>query len=149
MDKANRAWFAISNVLYLHKRLPVGKGFNLFDSLIRPIATFSCEAWLPLVLPKASFNSRQSLLKTWETLKCELLNQKLCRMLLSVHKRTHSLLKSLVSIRLFCNWFTPIGRLCGETDTAQRFKMWGPNCVMFVCWDHPHWQTQQGDFISY
>ena len=71
-DKANRAWFAISNVLYCHKRLPVKKGFQLFDSLVRPIATFSCEAWLPGILPKASFNSKQALLKSWEIFKSEI-----------------------------------------------------------------------------
>ena len=55
-DKANRAWFSISNVLYCHKRLPVTKSFQLFDSLIRPIATFSCEAWMPQILPKSCFS---------------------------------------------------------------------------------------------
>ena len=90
-DKANRAWFAISNVLYCHKRLPIAKGFQLFDSLIRPIATFSSEAWLPLVLPKASFKSKTALLKSWEGLRSEILNQKLCRLLLSVHKRSSRL----------------------------------------------------------
>ena len=90
-DKANRAWFAISNVLYCHKRLPVAKGLQLFDSLIRPIATFSCEAWLPNILPKASFNSKQALLKSWENFKSEILNQKMCRLMLSVHKRSSRL----------------------------------------------------------
>ena len=37
-DKASRAWFAISNVLYKHKRLPVSRAFQLFDSLIKPVA---------------------------------------------------------------------------------------------------------------
>ena len=90
-DKANRAWFAISNVLYCHKRMPVGKALKLFDSLIKPISTFSCEAWLPLILPKASFNSKNALLKSWETLRPEILNQKVCRLLLSVHKRSSRL----------------------------------------------------------
>ena len=40
-DKANRAWFAISNVLYCHKRLPISKAFQLFFTLIRPIEAFS------------------------------------------------------------------------------------------------------------
>ena len=35
-DKANRAWFAISNILYQHKKLAVKKALQLFDSLIRP-----------------------------------------------------------------------------------------------------------------
>ena len=90
-DKANRAWFAISNVLYCHKRLPVSKAFQLFDSLIRPIATFSCEAWLPSVLPKNSLNTQAALLKSWESLRPEILNQKVCRLLLSVHKRSSRL----------------------------------------------------------
>ena len=34
--KANRAWFAISNVLYQHKKLAVFKALQLFDSLINP-----------------------------------------------------------------------------------------------------------------
>ena len=86
-DKASRAWFAISNVLYKHKRLPVSCAFQLFDSLIRPVALFSCEFWLPTILSKKSFDSKDNLLKSWETLRCEVLNQKLCRLLLSVHKR--------------------------------------------------------------
>ena len=34
-----------------------------------------------------SFDSQDALLKSWENLHCEVLNQKLCRLLLSVHKR--------------------------------------------------------------
>ena len=86
-DKANRAWFAISNVLYKYKRLAVSRACQLFDSLIRPIALFSCEFWLPTILSKKSFNSKDLLLKSWESLQAEILNQKLCRMILSVHKR--------------------------------------------------------------
>ena len=86
-DKASRAWFSISNVLYKHKRLPVSRAFQLFDSLIKPIALYGCEFWLPNILPKKSLDSKDALLKFWENLPCEILNQKLCRLLLSVHKR--------------------------------------------------------------
>ena len=86
-DKASRAWFAISNVLYKYKRLPVSRAFQLFDSLIRPIALFSCEFWLPLIISKKNFMSKNSILQSWENLHFEVLNQKLCRLLLSVHKR--------------------------------------------------------------
>ena len=87
-DKANRAWFAISNVLYKYKRLPVSRAFKLFDSLIKPIiALFSCEFWLPTIIPKKCFSNKESLLKSWESLHAEVLNQKICRLLLSVHKR--------------------------------------------------------------
>jgi hypothetical protein len=86
-DKASRAWFAIANMLYKYKRLPVSRAFQLFDSLIKPVALFSCEFWLPNILPKKSFGSKDALIKSWENLHCEVLNQKLCRLLLSMHKR--------------------------------------------------------------
>ena len=68
-DKANRAWFAISNVLYKYKRLPVSRAFQLFDNIIRPIALFSCEFCLPTIFAKKCFNSKDMLLKFWEDLK--------------------------------------------------------------------------------
>ena len=85
--KANRAWFAISNVLYQHKKLPVFKAFQLFDSLIKPIFLYATEFWLPFIVPKKGFESQTDILKFWENFQPELLNQKLCRLLLSVHKR--------------------------------------------------------------
>ena len=74
-------------MLYKYKRLPINRAFQLFDSLIRPIALFSCESWLPNILSKKNFVSKEALLKAWENLHFEVLNQKLCRLLLSVHKR--------------------------------------------------------------
>ena len=53
-DKANRAWFSISNILYTNKRLAVKKAFKLFDCLIRPILLYACEFWLPFVLQKSA-----------------------------------------------------------------------------------------------
>ena len=86
-DKANKAWFAISNVLYQHKKMAVKKALQLFDSLIRPIMLYAVEFWLPFVIPKKGFSSCSSLLKFWENFQPEILNQKICRMLLSVHKK--------------------------------------------------------------
>ena len=54
--KASRAWFAISNVLYQHKKLDVKKAFQLFDSLIRPIFLYAVEFWLPFIIPKKDLN---------------------------------------------------------------------------------------------
>ena len=48
--KANRAWFAISNVLYQHKKLAVHKALQLFDSLIKPIFLYAAEFWLPFII---------------------------------------------------------------------------------------------------
>ena len=89
--KANRAWFTISNILYQNKRLAVKKAIQLFDSLIRPIMLYACEFWLPFMLPTKCFESKNNLLKFWEKLGAEVLNQKVCRMILSVHKRTSRL----------------------------------------------------------
>ena len=36
-DKASRAWFGISNVIYKNERMEVEKIFNLFDSLVTPV----------------------------------------------------------------------------------------------------------------
>ena len=46
-DKASQAWFSISK----HKRLPVARAFQLFDSLFRPIALYGCGFWIPNLLP--------------------------------------------------------------------------------------------------
>jgi hypothetical protein len=87
LAKANRAWFAISNVLYQHKKLAVKKALQLFDSLIKPIFSYAVEFWLPFVIPKKGFETQTNILKAWETFQPETLNQKVCRLLLSVHKR--------------------------------------------------------------
>ena len=85
--KASRAWFSISNVLYQHKKLAVHKALMLFDSLIRPIFSYAAEFWLPFVIPKEGFESQSNIPKFWESFNPELLNQKMCRPLLSVHRR--------------------------------------------------------------
>ena len=85
--KASRAWFAISNVLYQHKKLAVKKALQLFDSLIKPIFSYASEFWLPFLITKKGFDSQTNLLKYWETFQPEVLNQKVCRLLLSVHKK--------------------------------------------------------------
>ena len=86
-DKANRAWFAISNVIYQHKKLSVKKALQLFDSLIRPIFSYAAEFWLPHIITKKAYENQANFLKFWESFQPEVLNQKVCRMLLSVHKR--------------------------------------------------------------
>ena len=86
-DKANRAWFAISNVLYQHKKLAVRKALQLFDSLIRPICLYAAEFWLPFIISKKGFENDKNLMKFWESFQPEILNQKVSRMLLSVHKK--------------------------------------------------------------
>jgi hypothetical protein len=86
-DKANRAWFSISNVLYQHKKMAVKKALLLFDSLIRPIFLYAVEFWLPFIINKKGLGDLNCLMKFWENFQPEILNQKVCRMLLSVHKK--------------------------------------------------------------
>ena len=89
--KATRAWFSISKVIFKHKRMEVDKALQIFDSLVTPVSTYGCEFWLPYSLPAKSFKSHDNLLSSWESLPCEKLNQQLCRMLLSVHRKTSRL----------------------------------------------------------
>ena len=89
--KANRAWFAISNVLYQHRKLAVHKALQLFDGLIKPIFSYATEFWLPFIITKKGFESQKNILKFWESFQPEVLNQKVCGLLLSVHKRSSRL----------------------------------------------------------
>ena len=54
-DKASRAWFSISNILYKDKRMPIGRAFELFYSLVTPVALYASEFWLPHMMQKAVF----------------------------------------------------------------------------------------------
>ena len=87
-DKANRAWFSISNVVYKHKRMEVNNVLSIFDSLVTPVALYGCEFWLPLILEKKCFKTKSNLLDYWQKFNCEKLNQKCARIVLSVNKKT-------------------------------------------------------------
>jgi hypothetical protein len=90
-DKASRAWFGISNIIYKNKRMETDKVFGIFDSLVTPVATYGCEFWLPYVITKHGFTLLDKLINSWENYKCETINQRCCRTILSVHKKTSRL----------------------------------------------------------
>ena len=90
-DKANRAWFGISNIIFRIKRMEGDKIFNIFDSLVTPVALYGCEFWLPCVVPKKSFSSNHNLLNFWKDFLCEKINQKCARISLSVNRKTSRL----------------------------------------------------------
>ena len=48
--KASRAWFSFSNIIYTNKRMPVQQAFELFDSLVSPVALYASEFWLPCIM---------------------------------------------------------------------------------------------------
>ena len=83
-DKASRAWFGISNIIFRNKRMQIDRIFRLFDSLITPIATYSAPIWLPFITPKKCLESSQGLMDYWESHKCETLNQKFAKITLYV-----------------------------------------------------------------
>lgn len=89
--KASRSWFALSHVIYEDKRMPVKKAMQLVDSLVTPVAIYASEVLAVLSLPKKSFDSKDSLLKAWEDYMPEKINQRACRTVLSVHKKTSRL----------------------------------------------------------
>ena len=86
--KAGKAWFSISNILYKNKRMDIFRALNLFHCLISPVALHASEFWLPYILPKKCFKGESSLFDFWQNFKCEVINQRCCRMLLSVDKKT-------------------------------------------------------------
>ena len=65
--------------------------FILFDSLVTPVALYGCKFWLPSILPKKCFNSKENLLSFWKDLVCEKVNQKCARITLSVNRKTSRL----------------------------------------------------------
>ena len=71
--------------------MKVDRAIELFDSLISPIALYASQFWSVLSLPASSFVSFRNLLKSWENFIPETLNQKFCRLILSVQKKTSRL----------------------------------------------------------
>ena len=90
-DKATRAWFGISNIIFKNKRMEVDRIFSLFDSLVTPVATYGSALWLPYTIKNKNFESLTTFLDSWENFKCEIINQKCAKMTLSVNKKTSRL----------------------------------------------------------
>ena len=59
----------------------------MFDTIVSPVALYASELWAPLNIPQKCFTSTDSLLSAWESFKPELLNQKVCRLLLGVNRK--------------------------------------------------------------
>ena len=91
LTKANRAYFSMSNIFYENKTMKVEKTIQLFNSLICPVAQYASEFWSILTLPMKSFNTKNDLMRAWESFVPETLNQRFCRLILSVHKKTSRL----------------------------------------------------------
>ena len=90
-DKASRAWVGISNLIFRNNRMEIDKALGIFDSLVTPVATYGSPFWLPYILSQKSYKTADNLLGSWENMDAEKLNQKFCRMVLSVNKKTSRL----------------------------------------------------------
>ena len=90
-DKASRAWFSISNIIFRNKRMKIDQALGIFDSLVTPVATYVRPLCLPYIIPQKNFKSAENILDFWDKFEAEKLNQKCCRMLLSVNKKTSRL----------------------------------------------------------
>ena len=75
----------MSSVFYQNKKMKVDRAIELFDSLISPIAMYASQFWALYCLPASSFSCKESLFQSWEKILPENLNQKFCRLILSVH----------------------------------------------------------------
>ena len=71
--------------------MPVERALRLADSMVFPVSSYAAEYLTPLVLMKKSFSSQYDLLRSWENYLPEKTNQRLCRLLLSVHKKSSRL----------------------------------------------------------
>ena len=86
-DKASRAWFGISKIIFQNKRMEIDKIFGIFNSLVTPVASYGCPVWLPNIIPKKYFE-KCDILEYFGKLQCEALQQKCARITLSVHNKT-------------------------------------------------------------
>jgi hypothetical protein len=89
--KASKAWFSISNIIYQHKQMPVSQSLQLLDSVVMPVGLYSAELMTVLAMPESAFTDRVAVLKAWENFPLEKVNQRACRMLLSIHRRSSRL----------------------------------------------------------
>ena len=75
-DKASRAWFGISNIIFKNKRMEIDRIFGLFDSLVTPVATYGSPLWLPFSIPSKRLENGTNVLDFWENFKCETIQQR-------------------------------------------------------------------------
>ena len=59
LAKANRAYYSMSSIFYQNKKMKIDRAFELFDSLISPIALYASQFWSVLSLPASSFSSKK------------------------------------------------------------------------------------------
>ena len=81
----------MSNMFYENKKMQIKRSLQLLDSVVMPVGLFSAEFLTILSLPERSLHDLNSLLTSWENFPLEKINQRACRMLLSVNKKSSKL----------------------------------------------------------
>ena len=71
--------------------MPVRRSLQLLDTLVLPVSQYCSEVITPLSLPGKSFDCLDALLKSWEQYAPEKIQQRMCRMILSVQKKSSRL----------------------------------------------------------
>ena len=71
--------------------MPIKSAFKIADALTTPVSLYCSEVWTPHILKNGSLSNVDSLLKNWEDFIPEKINQRISRLLLSVHKKTSRL----------------------------------------------------------
>ena len=71
--------------------MPYERALRLFDTLITPVALYACEFWFPFSISRPSYSNELMFFKFWDKFCAEMLNQKVCRSILSVNKKSSRL----------------------------------------------------------
>ena len=83
--KACKAWFAISHVMFQHKKMSADQSLQLLDSIVMPVGLYASEFLTLIDLPEGTFKDKVSVLRAWQNFPLEKVNQRACIMLLSLH----------------------------------------------------------------
>ena len=102
--------YYLMSIIFQNKKMKVERAIGLFDSLISPIALYAFQFWSVLSLPASSFNTMENLLNSRGKFLPETLNQKCCRLILSVQKKTSNEISSYNESHIDC-WLNRINKV--------------------------------------
>lgn len=87
-EKAVKAMFKLTRSICNYKPSS-STMFHLFDMMVKPILLYNCEIWGTPKLTKRTRNlDIDSLLASYDSIRSEICQQKYCRYILGVHKKT-------------------------------------------------------------
>ena len=90
-SKALKAMFQLQSTLNSGVRTNCNLHTKLFDTLIRPIATYGCEVWYPIKHNK-TYKNENNIMHRIDKTPCELLHNAFCKRILGVYKSTSNII---------------------------------------------------------